>query len=109
MDEEGFLYFVARKDDIIKSRGEKVSPKEVENALYGLNGVLEAAVIGVPDPLLGEAVKAFVVADGSRLTEAHVLAYCRTHLEDFMVPKSVEFRQELPKTTSGKIKKTDLK
>ena len=61
MDEEGFLYFVARKDDIIKSRGEKVAPKEVESVLYQLPGVVEAAVIGVPDPLLGEAVKAFVV------------------------------------------------
>lgn len=108
MDEEGYLYFVGRKDDIIKSRGEKVAPKEVENVLYDLKGVVEAAVVGVPDPILGEAVKAFVVVDGSRLTQAEVLAHCRANLEDFMVPKLVEFRDELPKTTSGKIKKTDL-
>ncbi len=110
MDEEGFLYFVARKDDIIKSRGEKVSPKEVENVLYSLDGVVEAAVIGVPDDILGEAIKAFVVRrDGNTLTERDVLRHCSRHLEDFMVPKYIEFRSELPKTPSGKIKKTDLR
>jgi amino acid adenylation domain-containing protein len=108
MDEAGFMYFVARKDDIIKSRGEKVAPKEVENVLYGLEGVREAAVIGVPDPVLGQAIKAFVVVDDHEVTEADVLRYCRTHLEDFMVPKWIEFRTELPKTSTGKIKKTDL-
>ena len=109
MDSEGYFYFVGRKDDIIKSRGEKVAPKEVESLLYGLKGVTEVAVVGTPDPILGEAVKAFVVAEGSGLSEAEVLAYCRANLEDFMVPKYVEFRSSLPKTTSGKIKKTDLK
>jgi long-chain acyl-CoA synthetase len=108
MDEEGFLYFVARKDDIIKSRGEKVAPKEVENVLYGLKGVVEAAVIGVPDPILGQAIKAFVVVQDVELTEADVLKHCRANLEDLMVPKTVEFLAELPKTSSGKIKKTDL-
>ena len=107
-DEEGFFYFVARKDDVIKSRGEKVAPKEVENVLYALEGVREAAAIGVPDPLLGQAVKAFVVVDGVPLTEADILRHCRAHLEDFMIPKYVEFRQELPKSANGKIKKTDL-
>lgn len=105
-DEAGYFYFVARKDDIIKSRGEKVAPKEVENVLYALSGVREAAVVGVPDAVLGQAIKAFVVADG--LTETDVLHHCRTHLEDFMVPKWVEFRAELPKTSTGKIQKTGL-
>jgi len=108
MDEEGFLYFVGRKDDIIKSRGEKVAPKEIENVLYSLPGVVEAAVIGVPDPILGEAIKAFVVTNDSRLAEKDVLRHCRAHLEDFMIPQVVEFRDVLPKTTSGKIKKTGL-
>jgi acyl-coenzyme A synthetase/AMP-(fatty) acid ligase len=108
MDEEGYLFFVARRDDIIKSRGEKVAPKEVENVLYGLAGIREAAVIGVPDPMLGQAVKAFVVLNGVTLTQADVLGHCRAHLEDFMIPKYVEFCDELPKTTSGKIKKSDL-
>jgi long-chain acyl-CoA synthetase len=108
MDEEGFFYFVSRKDDIIKSRGEKVAPKEVENVLYDLRGVKEAAVIGVPDPILGQAIKAFVVTDGAQLSEADVLAHCRARLEDFMMPRYVAFCQELPKTSSGKIKKTGL-
>jgi amino acid adenylation domain-containing protein len=107
-DDEGYLYFVARKDDIIKSRGEKVAPKEVEIVLYQISGVREAAVVGVPDPILGSAVKAFLVSDDATLTEQKVIAHCRKHLEDFMVPKFVEFRSELPKTSSGKIKKTDL-
>jgi long-chain acyl-CoA synthetase len=108
MDENGLLYFVARKDDIIKCRGEKVAPKEVENVLYGLDGVSEAAVIGVPDPIFGQVVKAFIVLTIS-LTEIDVLHHCRANLEDFMVPKSVEFCKELPKTSTGKIKKKDLK
>ena len=110
MDEEGFLYFVSRKDDIIKSRGEKVSPKEVEDVLYRLDGVIEAAVVGVPDPLLGQAIKAYVVSkDGVGLTEKQVLRHCAAHLEDFMVPKYVEFCDSLPKTPSGKISKRSLR
>lgn len=108
-DEAGFFYFVARKDDVIKSRGEKVPPKEVENALYTLAGVQEAAVIGVPDDRLGQAVKAFVVLEpGASLTEADVLRHCRAHLEDFMVPRFVELRAELPKSANGKINKLEL-
>ena len=110
MDEEGFFYFVARKDDIIKSRGEKVAPKEVESVLYQLPGVVEAAVIGVPDELLGQAIKAFIVCgDGHTLTEQEVLRHCRQHLEDFKVPRYVEFRDALPKTPSGKIKRSALR
>ncbi|MBX3621413.1 MAG: AMP-binding protein [Rhizobacter sp.] len=108
-DDEGWLYFVARKDDIIKSRGEKVSPREVENVLYGMPGVLEAAVIGVPDPVLGEAVKAFVTPKpGVTLQERDVIRHCQAHLESFMVPKHVSIVDELPKTDTGKIKKTGL-
>jgi acyl-CoA synthetase (AMP-forming)/AMP-acid ligase II len=109
MDNEGFFYFVGRKDDIIKTRGEKVAPKEVEAVLYKLDGILEAAVVGVPDPVLGEAVKAVVVADRAKLSDAQILAHCRANLEDFMVPQLVEIRDELPKTPSGKIDKKPLK
>ena len=109
MDEDGCLYFVGRKDDIIKTRGEKVAPKEVENVLYGLKGVLEAAVVGVPDPILGQVVKAFVVVSDKAIGRDQVLAHCRAHLEDIMRPKYVEFCDVLPKTASGNIKKTDLK
>jgi long-chain acyl-CoA synthetase len=109
MDEEGFLYFVGRKDDIIKTRGEKVSPKEVENVLYGLEGVKEAAVVGAPDPILGLAIKAVVVpVEGVVLTEKQVLTHCTANLEDIMVPKHVEFRTELPKTDTGKIRRSEV-
>ncbi len=104
VDEDGWYYFVSRKDDIIKTRGEKVSPKEVENALYALDGVLAAAVVGVPDDLLGQIVKAFVVLKpDSKLDEKTVLRHCMGLLEDFAVPRSVEFLAELPQTANAKI------
>ena len=108
-DEKGYLYFVARKDDIIKSRGEKVSPKEVENVLYGLDGVQDAAVVGVPDDVLGQAIKAFVVLrPGHTLVEKDLIRHCQGRLESFMVPKHIAIVPELPKTDTGKIKKTGL-
>jgi long-chain acyl-CoA synthetase len=103
-DAEGFLYFVGRKDDIIKSRGEKVSPKEVENVLYALPGVREAAVVGVPDPVLGIALKAVLALEpGAVMTARDVVRHCAARLEDVMVPRQVEFRDALPKTDTGKI------
>jgi acyl-coenzyme A synthetase/AMP-(fatty) acid ligase len=108
MDEDGDLYFVSRKDDIIKTRGEKVSPREVENAICTMQGVIEAAVIGAPDPLLGQAIKAFVVCGDKALTAAQVQSHCRAHLEEFMIPRYVVFLDELPKTASGKILKSNL-
>jgi amino acid adenylation domain-containing protein len=109
MDEEGYLYWTGRRDDIIKSRGEKVSPKEVEDVLYSLPGVGLAAVIGVPDPVLGQAVKAVVVpCEGCVLNEQEVLRHVSRHLEDFMVPKRVEIRSDVPRTATGKIDKRAL-
>ncbi len=108
-DEEGYLYFVSRKDDIIKTRGEKVSPKEVEDVLYGMEGVAEAVVVGVPDPVLGQAVQAHVtIREGARRTEQEILRYCAQHLEDFMVPKSVVIRDSIPKTANGKNDRREL-
>jgi acyl-CoA synthetase (AMP-forming)/AMP-acid ligase II len=107
-DEEGYFYFVSRMDDMIKCRGEKVSPKEVENVLYEIEGVVEAAVIGIPDDVLGQAIKAHLVVESVDINEAKVLAHCRANLEDYMVPKCIEFSTKLPKTTSGKIKKAEL-
>lgn len=105
MDEEGFLYFVARTDDMIKSRGEKVSPREVENILARLEGVLECAVTGVPDELLGQAVKAYVVCrPGHQYTEREIIRHCANSLEPFMVPQQVEFLAELPRSPNGKIR-----
>lgn len=110
MDEDGFLYFIGRKDDIIKSRGEKVSPKEVEAVAYALHGVVDAAVIGLPDPVLGEAVTLIVAtAAGSTLTERQIRLHCQQHLEDFMVPRNVQVWPALPKTTPGKIDKLAIR
>lgn len=98
-DEEGFLYFVVRMDDLIKTKGERVSPKEIENALYAMDGVAEAAIIRVPDNILGKAIKTFIItAQNTLLDEAQVQAYCRKTLEPFMVPKYVQFVAGLPKS-----------
>lgn len=109
MDEEGFCYFVGRMDDIIKSRGEKVSPKEIENVLYALPGVAAAAVVGVPHEVLGRSLRAIIVlADDVRLEARDIIAHCRASLEEFMVPREVEFRSDLPKTNTGKIRRAQL-
>jgi acyl-CoA synthetase (AMP-forming)/AMP-acid ligase II len=110
MDEEGYLYFVGRMDDVIKSRGEKVAPKEVEAALLAIGGVREAAVVGVADDFLGQAVKAFVVLEaGAVLTANDIRRASQARLESFMVPKYVEIVGSLPRTDTGKIKKTGLR
>jgi len=109
-DDEGFLYFVSRKDDMIKSKGERISPREIENCLHGIESVAEAAVIGVPDEILGQAIKAFISSkDGHFLDERDIFQYCRENLEDFMVPKYIQFMKSLPKTPNGKIDKLALK
>jgi acyl-CoA synthetase (AMP-forming)/AMP-acid ligase II len=107
-DEDGYHYFLGRKDDIFKCRGEKVSPKEIENVLYGLPDVTEAAVVPVADSLLGHAIKALVVTENGRLSKNDVLRHCRDHLEDYLVPKYVEFVDALPKSSNGKIRKAAL-
>jgi long-chain acyl-CoA synthetase len=108
MDEDGCMYFVSRKDDIIKVRGEKVAPTEIEHVLCRLDGVLEATVVGVPDSILGQAIKAFIVPKDKGLKVTDILAHCHAHLEDFMIPKWVELREALPKSPSGKILKQQL-
>ncbi len=109
MDKEGFLYFVGRSDDIIKTRGEKVSPIEVENILYSIDDVYEAAVVGVPDDVLGETIRAYVSLDkNSDLTDKKIRKICLSKLENFMVPKEVIILDELPKTATGKISKKRL-
>ena len=108
-DDDGFLYFMGRSDDIIKSRGEKVSPVEVENALATIPGVQEVAVVGVPDELLGQAIRAFVVLDGEAdYTEVTFKRQSMARLEAFMVPRDVVFMSELPKTATGKVRKKSL-
>lgn len=109
-DEDGDLYFVGRSDDIIKTRGEKVSPVEVENVIHGIAGVSETAVIGVADEIFGEAIKCFVALEkGADLKLRDIKKVCVKKLENFMVPKYFELVDALPKTETGKISKKGLK
>jgi long-chain acyl-CoA synthetase len=108
-DPDGFLYFVSRQDDMIKSRGERVSPLEVENILLRMESIEEAAVIGVPDEIFGQAVKCFLVKNPSvALTEKEVLRFCSENMENYMMPKYVVFLNEIPKTPNGKVDKKQL-
>jgi long-chain acyl-CoA synthetase len=110
MDEEGYLYFQGRNDDIIKTRGEKVSPVEVENAIHKINGVREAAVIGMPDVLLGESIVVFITThEQVQIGEKEIRQDCMAKLEPFMVPQKVLFISEMPKSSNGKIDKSELK
>jgi len=109
-DDEGYLYFVARLDDIIKTRGEKVAPREVEDVIHQMPGVTGCAVVGVPDPLLGEAVKAFVTLEANAATSARdIVRYCQAALESYMVPKHVDVVEALPVTESGKVRHAALR
>jgi len=108
-DEEGYLHFVSRTDDIIKSRGEKVAPREVEEVLCSASGVREAAVVGVPDEILGEAVHAHVAADpGFELDTRALRRACAERLEDHMVPQRVVVHEELPRTGNDKVDRRAL-
>jgi fatty-acyl-CoA synthase len=101
---------VDRKKDMIKSGGENVASREVEEALYRLDGISEVAVIGLPHPRWIEAVSAIVVAKaGHPLTEAQVIAHCQSQLASFKVPKGVMFVDALPKNPSGKLLKRELR
>lgn len=108
-DEEGYFYIVDRKKDLILVGGYNVYPREVEEVLYNHGEIVEAAVLGVPDPNLGEAVKCYAVTSNPRLTEELLLAYCAEHLAKYKVPSSIEFLEELPKNTTGKILRRALK
>lgn len=110
VDEEGFVYVVDRKSDIIISGGENIYPREVEDVLRTNPGVAECAVVGVPDTRWGEAVKAFVVPRTPGAVSSEVLVeHCRRRLAGFKCPRLVEFVRELPRTASGKVLKTVLR
>ncbi|HYA98451.1 MAG TPA: acyl-CoA ligase (AMP-forming), exosortase A system-associated [Methylomirabilota bacterium] len=104
MDEDGFLYFIGRRDTMIKSSGFRISPTEVEEVLFQTGKLRGAAVIGIPDEVLGQVIKAFVVArDGEPLDPAALLETCAGKMPRYMVPKFIEALSELPKTSSGKV------
>jgi long-chain acyl-CoA synthetase len=111
VDEEGYIYIVDRKKDMIITGGENVFSTEVENALYRHAAILEAAVVGVPDPTWGEAIKAVVVLKpGMQASAEDIIEHCRGQIARFKVPRSVEFYEgALPKSGSGKILKRELR
>jgi len=111
-DEEGYLFFVAREDDMIKSSGYRVSPKEIEDALNGHPSIKEAAVVGVPDRIMGQAVKAFLVVEegvavGNEFEE-EIKEYCKRNMALYKTPRMFQFVSQLPKTPTGKIMKNKL-
>jgi len=109
MDDDGFFYIVDRKKELIKPGGYQVWPREVEEAISANPKVLEVGVAGIPDPHRGETVKAWVVVKpGETLTEDEIKAWCKERLAAFKVPTHIEFRNELPKTTVGKILRREL-
>jgi acyl-CoA synthetase (AMP-forming)/AMP-acid ligase II len=109
-DEEGFLFVVGRKKDMVKSGGISIYPLEIESVIYSHPAILEAAVIGVPDAQWGEAVKAVVVIKaGTYLRAEDLLGFCKERLSAYKVPKSVEFRSSLPHTDVGKVNKVKFK
>ncbi|MBW1683184.1 MAG: long-chain-fatty-acid--CoA ligase [Deltaproteobacteria bacterium] len=110
VDEEGFLYIVDRKKDMIITGGENIFPREIEEVLYAHPKILEAAVIGLPDPQWGERVHAVVVLkEGQQMTEEEVIDYCKANLASFKKPKSVEFVDLLPRSAAGKVLKRVLR
>ncbi|MRG87849.1 long-chain-fatty-acid--CoA ligase [Salinibacillus xinjiangensis] len=110
MDEEGYITIVDRKKDMIKTGGVNVSSREVEEAIYQMDGVSEVAVISIPDPYWIEAVTAIIVPkEGANFTKEDVIEFCKDHLSKFKIPKHVEITNELPKNPSGKVLKRTLR
>jgi acyl-CoA ligase (AMP-forming) (exosortase A-associated) len=104
MDEDGFLYFIGRRDTMIKSSGYRISPTEVEEVLFQSGTVRQAAVIGIPDDVLGQSIKAFVVCrNGDGIDTPALLSFCAQKMPRHMVPKAVEVLDELPKMSNGKV------
>jgi long-chain acyl-CoA synthetase len=109
MDEDGYFRIVDRKKDMVLVSGFNVYPNEVEECIAAMPNVREAGVIGMPDPKTGEAVRAFVVAADPAPSQADIIAHCREHLAAYKVPRSVEYRDELPKSPIGKILRKELR
>ena len=110
IDEDGFCFIVGRKKDMILCSGFNVYPDEIDRVLMGHPAILEAATIGVPDQKRGETVKSFIVLrPGQRLTDYEVLAYCRENLAPYKVPRAVEFRDALPRSSVLKVLRRELR
>ena len=109
MDEDGYVYMTGRRTDMIKSGANRISPKEIEEKLAELDGIEESAAIGIPDDVMGQVIKVYVVKkDGAELTIQNVLKHCKDKLAQYKIPKHVEFIDALPKTPSGKLQRFRL-
>jgi amino acid adenylation domain-containing protein len=109
LDDEGNFLFLGRRDDMVKSRGYRIELGEVESALYGHAGIREAAVVAVPDAAVGNRLVAFVVMEnGASLSGAELQDFCTESIPRYMVPETIEFRESLPKTSTGKVDKVSL-
>ena len=108
IDEDGFIYLVARKKEMIKSGANRISPLEIEEVICQMPGVTECAAVGIPDEILGEAIKLFVVKDGIDISDTEIMLFCKQNLASYKIPKEIKFLPLLPKTSTGKIKKADL-
>lgn len=109
IDKSGFLRVLERKKDMVLVSGFNVYPNEIEDVIAGIKGVREVAVVGIPDPSTGEAVKAFIVKEDEALTIPTIVSYCRQRLTPYKVPKYIEFCSELPKTNVGKVLRRALR
>ncbi len=112
MDEEGYFHFFDRKRDLIKYKGYSVFARHVEEVLYKHPQIKAAGVVGVPDPKVGQIIKAYVVLQTEargKVSEEEIIEYCKQNLAHYKVPKIIEFRGELPKTDVGKVSRRELR
>ena len=110
MDDEGYLYIVDRKKDMVIAGGFNIYPREIDEVLFEHPKIKEACAVGLPDPYRGETVKAFIVPrEGESLTEKEVVAYCKEKLAAYKVPKQIEFVKDLPKSAIGKVLRRELR
>jgi acyl-CoA synthetase (AMP-forming)/AMP-acid ligase II len=105
-DKDGYIYIDGRSSEMIKVGANRISPKEIEEVIVAIDGVEEVAAIGIPDEILGQVIKVFIVQNpGAILEERNIMAHCKKNLATYKMPKIINFVNELPKTASGKIKR----
>ena len=110
LDDDGYLFFLGRKKELIIRKGQNIHPSDIEDVLYTHPKVVEVAVVGIPDEIRGESVRAYIsLKEGAVATGEEIRRFCRQHMADYKLPKQIIFLDSLPKTATGKIRKEDLK